>query len=419
MIRRITPLVSPVRANVTVPGSKSITNRALICASLAQGASHIRNASGSDDTNLLANGLNQLGVLARRQGNELVVEGNGGTLYAPRFPIPVGNAGTTLRFLTGLAALAQGRVHFSASSRMAERPMDELLDALNALGTRTRHEPTAGEYAVEGGTLEGGTVRLQADKSSQFLSSLLMVGAYAKRGLRMESGELVSEPYVEMTMRVMEDFGVKVDRPDRNTFIIETGQRYTPVEYVVEPDASSASYFFAVAALLGGSVTVQGLGAVSMQGDREFAGILQRMGCEVRRGGNDLEVSRHGPLRAIDVDMNTMPDLVPTLAVVALFAEGPSSIRNVGHLRYKESDRLESLATELRKVGANIHRTDAGLTVEPAKLNGGQLDTYDDHRLAMSFALIGLRVPGVSIENPECVRKSFPGFWSEFEKLHS
>lgn len=419
MIRELIPVTQPVRAHVRVPGSKSITNRALICAALAGGASHLRKASDSDDTLLLINGLNQLGVLARKQDSDLIVEGTGGKLFAPKFPIPVQNAGTTLRFLIGLASLAKGQVQFVADPRMAERPVGDLLTALHALGTPARVD--RGErYVVEGGLLKGGSTRLRTDRSSQFLSSLLMVGAYAKEGVRIESeGDLVSEPYVEMTVQVMSQFAVEVGRPDKRTFVVGAGQRYVPAEFVVEPDASGASYFMAAAAILGGVVVIEGLGRATLQGDLGFVRILERMGCAIKRRGDDLEITRSGSLVGIDVDMNTMPDLVPTLAVAALFAETPSHIRNIRHLRFKESDRLEALATELPKIGAMIRPVDDGMIIGPARLHGAQLDTFSDHRLAMSFALIGLRIPGISLNDPDCVRKSFPRFWLELENLYS
>jgi 3-phosphoshikimate 1-carboxyvinyltransferase len=415
MIREITP-IEKINARVRVPGSKSITNRALICSALAHGESVISNPSDSDDTALMANGLNQLGVLVRKSEETLVVSGTGARLFAPKFPIPVGNAGTTLRFLISLSALADGNTVFESDMRMAERPIDDLLDALRQLGVQTRTFGT--RYTVRGGGLRGGLAKLNSERSSQFLSSLLMVAPYAKESIQIEvKGKLSSISYIDITMDVMEEFGVRAQSLDWKRFMVESGQRYSPATFAVEPDASGASYFFAAAAITGGMVTVEGIRKESLQGDAKFVDVLREMGCVVSEEESGVRIQSSGKLRGIDIDMNSMPDAVPTLAVTALFAEGPTHIHNVAQLRYKESDRLTALTTELKKLGANVTLTEDGLKIVPGPMSGAQLDTYDDHRLAMSFALVGLRVPGVKIENPECVRKSFPAFWGEFEKL--
>jgi len=418
MIKEITPRGN-LRSRVHVPGSKSTTNRALICASLAKGESLIRNASDSEDTSLMANGLNQLGVLVRKNGDALIVTGTGGRLYAPKFPIPVGNAGTTLRFLISLAALAQGNVAFEGSRRMAERPINDLLDALRMLGVEAKVQESLSLYNVQGGSLPGGIARLSGEKSSQFISSLLMVSPYSERDVTIEvEGDLASRPYVDITMDVMLRFGAHVQHADYRRFNVAAGQRYAPGEFDVEPDASGASYFLAAAAICGGEIMVEGLRSNSLQGDVHFLRVLQQMGCDVSEDGDGVRLRSTGRLEGVEIDMNAMPDVVPTLAVTALFGRGVTRILNVGHLRHKESDRLGALATELRKLGACVTVLGDDLEIEPAQLRGALLDTYDDHRLAMSFALAGLRVPGVKIENPDCVKKSFPTFWKEFEKLH-
>jgi len=410
----------PVDARINVPGSKSITNRALICAALAEGGSLIRNASDSDDTALMSNGLNQFGVLVRKTDNDLAVSGKGGELHAPKFPIPVGNAGTTLRFLLSLSALARGRVVLEGSERMAERPNDDLLEALQTLGVRARRQRSMAHFEVEGGTFRGGVATLRTDKSSQFLSSLLMVAPYATGNVEIAvEGAVTSASYVNLTIDVMRKFGVAVDTRERNRFIVARGGRYKSTAFVVEPDASSASYAFAAAAIAGGRVAVPGLVRVSLQGDLGFVEILERMGCNVEIKNDEFRVKRMDKLRGVDVDMNRMPDIVPTLAVTALFAQGSTRIRNVAQLRHKESNRLDDLATELQKTGAMVSVTEDGLEIEPGPLHGATLDPHDDHRLAMSFALLGLRVPGMMIEDPDCVSKSFPTFWKEFEKFSS
>jgi 3-phosphoshikimate 1-carboxyvinyltransferase len=419
MVKEISP-AGPLNARIRIPGSKSITNRALVCAALADGESFLRNASDSDDSALMANGLNQLGVLVRPGAQGWTVHGTGGVLYAPRYPIPVGNAGTTLRFLLGVGAIAKGTVVFEGADRIAARPIHDLLDALGGLGVETVFSEGTPRFQVKGGLMHGGEVRVRGDKSSQFLSSLLMVAPYAGGDVRIRvDGPLASASYVQITLEVMKRFGVEVHQPtEGRVYSLTAGSRYRPTEFIVEADASGASYAFAMAAIAGGGVIAEGARTDSLQGDVGFLNILREMGCEVAAGTDGVLVKRERTLRGVDCDMNTMPDVVPSLAAVALFAEGITHVRNVAHLRYKESDRLEALATELRKLGALVTVHPDGLEIVPVPLHGALLDPHDDHRLAMSFALIGLRVPGVRIENPGCVKKSFPGFWSEFEKLY-
>jgi 3-phosphoshikimate 1-carboxyvinyltransferase len=419
MIREILT-TGPLDAVVQVPGSKSITNRALICAALARGVSYIRNASDSDDTRRLVNGLNQLGVLVRWSDDVLTVEGTGGRLFAPRYPIPVGNAGTTLRFLCGVAALAQGSTVFTTDIRMQDRPMDDLLEPLKALGVEVRRGGGALGISIGGGGLDGGEVAVRSSRSSQFLSALLLVAPCARASLRILEEEIAaSRPYVDMTIEVMARFGVEIRRPGGRSYHVSAGGGYRPADFTVEADASGASYFYAAAAIAGGAVQVRDISPLSMQADVGFVNILSRMGCTVEAFPEGVRVRGTSPLQGIDIDMNGMPDVVPTLAVAALFGTGPTRIRNIAHLRYKESDRLEALAEELARTGARVEIAGDGLAIAPAGLHGAQLDTHEDHRLAMSFALIGLRVPGIRIENPGVVGKSFPKFWTEFEKLGS
>ena len=408
---------SAVRGDVLVPGSKSITNRALICAAIAPGISRIVNFSDSDDTSLLMNALNQMGILVRPEREELVVEGRGGTLSAPKFPIPVGNAGTTLRFLISLAALADGRVVFSGSQRMAERPIRDLLDALGSLGVRASFDERTSLYEVRGGTLAGGSTSVATDKSSQFLSSLLLVAPYAQKPVTIHrTGALRSAPYVSMTLHIMNAFGVSQPGDVSEHLAVQPG-RYVPALYRVEADISGASYFAAAAGATGGEVRFPGLPEDSLQGDRAIFAVLRSMGCDVRQNDHETIVKGTGTLRGVDVDMNAMPDMVPTLAALALFAEGATVIRNVGHLRFKESDRMAALAEELGVLGARVQSDGDAIRIDPAPLQGGVLDSRDDHRLAMAFAIVGLRVPGISIRNPECVKKSFPGFWKQLDAV--
>lgn len=419
MIREIHPLRRPVNAGIQVPGSKSLTNRALICAALAKGESTIINASDGNDTSLMRNGLNQLGVLVRKKDDTLIVEGTGGKVYAPKFPIPVGSAGTTLRFLLSLAALAPGKTVFDGSERMAERPIDDLTSSLAELGTEVEFFPHQARYVVNGGSFVGGRTKLDASKSSQFLSSLLMVAPYATGDVEIEvAGEISSAPYVHLTLQVMREFGVHVEHLADNCFLVRAGQRFIPISFAVEADASSATYFLAAAALCSGDILVEGVKRDTLQADANFVNILQQMGCRIEHEERGVRLNSNRRLHGVDVSMNSMPDAVPTLVVTALFAEGTTRIRNISHLRHKESDRLQAMETELKKLGAEITVYDDGIDINPSTLSGGVLDTYDDHRLAMAFALIGLKVDGVKIENPACVKKSFPQFWTEFDKLY-
>jgi 3-phosphoshikimate 1-carboxyvinyltransferase len=408
----------PLNGQMRVPGSKSLTNRALVCASLARGRSVLRNASESDDTALLVNGLNQLGILVRRVGPDLVVDGKGGELFAPKFPIPSGNAGTTLRFLLSLGALASGTTVIETSGRMAGRPNDDIVDALRTAGVIVRHEPGTTRFEVTGTGIAGGEISVRSDRSSQFLSSLLMVAPYARSRLTLSTpGILASAEYVGLTIDVMGRFGVHVRRDGEVRCTVEAPARYAPAEYTVEADASGATYPFAAAAIAGGEVLVPGIFRASLQPDAAFSGILRMMGCAVEADEGGTRILRSGPLKGIDVAMDGMPDAVPALVAVALFAEGATRIRGIGRLRFKESNRVEGFAGELAKLGADIDVAEDVITVRPAPLHGELLSAHDDHRLAMSFALAGLRVPGVKIDDPACVRKSYPAFWDELDRL--
>jgi 3-phosphoshikimate 1-carboxyvinyltransferase len=408
----------PLCGRMRVPGSKSITNRALVCASLARGNSTLTDASDSDDTALLANGLNQLGILVHRRESGLEVQGRGGALHAPKFPIPSGNAGTTLRFLLSLGVIASGTTVIETSGSMAKRPNDDIIDALKAMGIPVRHDPRSTRFEITGTGLPGGEIAVRSDRSSQFLSSLLMVAPYARTRFTVRpSGTLTSAHYIRLTVEVMEKFGVSVRRGAGESFSVDAPACYTPAAYAVESDASGATYPFGAAAIAGGEVFVPGVLPSSHQPDAAFPEVLRLMGCSVSvRDGGTL-VSRGGRLRGVDVTMNGMPDAVPALVAVALFADGETRIRGIGPLRFKESNRIEGFAGELRKLGGEIAVEGDVMTVRQTPLHGALLETHDDHRLAMSFAIVGLRVPGVKIEDPGCVRKSFPSFWEELERL--
>jgi len=317
------------------------------------------------------------------------------------------------------AARARGVLVFEGSARMGQRPITDLLDAFRELGVTVEYREGIARYAVHGGDYQGGAVSIRGEKSSQFISSLLLAAPGMARGLKVDVvGPLASAPYLAMTVDVMRSFGVEVAIKGPE-YTISPGAIYRPAAYEVEPDASSATYAFAAAAIAGGEVSVAGMRRDSLQSDAGLLAVLAAMGCSVGWHADGVTVRRTGDLRGVAVDMNAMPDAVPSLVAVSLFASGPTRITNVAHLRFKESDRLGTLAGEIRNLGADISVLDDGLVINPVRLHGATLDAHDDHRLAMSFALIGLRVPDVTILGPDCVAKSFPRFWGEMERLRA
>jgi 3-phosphoshikimate 1-carboxyvinyltransferase len=422
----IEPLRQPVEASIRVPGSKSITNRALVLAALAShdGECVLNGVLRSEDTEVMVAALRSLGFCVYPDWNASVIgllppkSKGAGIVPVASADLFVANSGTSMRFLTALVALGHGEYRLDGVSRMRERPLDDLLDALRQLGVDVASEHGNGRppVVVRANGLAGGNVSIRGDVSSQFLSGLLMAAAYAAADVEISvDGPLVSQPYVDMTLAMMRQFGVAVHRHAFG-YDVAAPQRYQPGSYDVEPDASSASYFWAAAAIAGGEVEVPGLVARGLQGDVRFAAVLKEMGCRVGRGETDTTVYGR-PLHGIDVDMNDISDTVMTLAAVACFAEGPTTIRNVAHVRHKETDRLSALATELRRVGAGVEEFADGLTITPRPLHGAEIETYNDHRMAMSMALIGLRVPGIVIKNPGCVAKTYPGFFADLDKL--
>jgi 3-phosphoshikimate 1-carboxyvinyltransferase len=417
----ITPICSPTRGRIRPPGSKSITNRALVCAALADGVSTLHGALDSQDTRVMIDSLGNLGieVESRNGGTTLVVHGAGGQIPALEAELFCGNSGTTIRFLTALATLGHGSFRFDGVERMRERPIGDLLDALNQLGAhaKSENENNCPPLVVHANGLPGGTSRVRGDISSQFLSALLMAAPGAASPVELViDGTLVSQPYVEMTRAVMRAFGVAVNADARLSRFNIHPQPYVPREYEIEPDASAASYFWAAAAVTGGQVTVEGLSAGSLQGDVTFVDCLEQMGCEVMRSADAITVVGR-LLKGIEFDMNAISDTVQTLSVVALFASGPTTIRNVAHVRHKETDRLAALATELRKLGALVVERPDGLTITPGPAKPATIDTYCDHRMAMSFALAGLRIAGVRINDPGCVAKTYPRYFDDLAEL--
>ena len=419
MDREINPQ-DKVQATLTLPGSKSYTHRALVAASLASGDSLLTNALDAEDTRFTAQALERLGAGIDWREDGVRVQGAGGRWQPVLGPIYLGNSGTSMRFLTALAALGQGEYRLTGSPRLCERPQGELLEALAQLGVRTFSERGDGcpPVVVQGG-LQGGRAKLSGAISSQYLSALLFIAPLAPQGVEIEiTGDLVSRPYVNLTLDVLGDFGISYYREGFRYFHLPGGQCYLPQDYAIEADASSASYFWAAAALTKGRVTIANLAPDSCQGDVGFLKVLERLGCRVSSGEGGLTVEGE-PLQGVAVDMAAMPDLVPTLAVLAAFARGETVITGVAHLRHKESDRLGAMAVELKKMGINARETADGLVITGGQPHGAVIDTHQDHRLAMSFAVAGLRAPGTAIRDPDCVAKSFPEFWDYFKKLYS
>jgi 3-phosphoshikimate 1-carboxyvinyltransferase len=426
------PVSGPLDATVRPPGSKSLTNRALVCAALADGSSTLTGALDSEDTRVMAAALAQLGISVKPDWPQQRIEvtGCGGQLPTSQAELYVANSGTTVRFLTALVALGNGRFRLDGTERMRERPIDDLLAALAQLAVKARSERGTGcpPVIIDAAGLAGGRATVRGDVSSQFLSGLLMAAPYARGTLELAiEGKLVSQPYVHMTRAVMESFGIRIEAAaDLQRFEVPPAH-YRGRDYAIEPDASAASYFWAAAAICGGSVTVSGLGRDSLQGDVAFCDCLEQMGCRVMNLPRSIASSgtevpggiqvTGGALRGIDVDMNGISDTVQTLSAVALFAEGPTTVRGVGHIRHKETDRIGALATELRKLGAHVDEYVDGLRIVPGQLRPAALDTYRDHRMAMSLALVGLRQPGIVINDPGCTAKTYPRFFEDLARV--
>jgi 3-phosphoshikimate 1-carboxyvinyltransferase len=445
----IKPIVHAVRGSVRVPGSKSMTNRALVLAALYPSlvypslvwpgnsrACSVRGALRSEDTEVMIDSLRRLGYLVEtdwqadlplitldKRTPPCKEEEERPLFWLGSAPVElfVVNSGTSMRFLTAMVSLGHGRFRLDGVPRMRARPMQDLLAALRQMGVNARSENDNGcpPIVIEANGLTGGPMIIKGDVSSQFLSAVLMVAPLAEQPVSMKvDGVLVSEPYVRMTVAMMEQIGLKVETKPGPRYHVPLARMAVDVgrpEIMIEPDASAASYFFAAAAITRGHVGVMGLGKSSLQGDIRFVEVLEQMGCAVEWKDWGTLV-RGGPLKGIDVDMNDISDTVMTLAVVACFANGPTTIRNVAHIRHKETDRLAALATELRRIGAGVDEFADGLTITPRPLHGAVIETYNDHRMAMSLALVGLRVPGIFIDNPGCVAKTYPNFFGDLER---
>lgn len=423
----IAPLTAPPDATIVVPGSKSITNRALVCAALAEGTSTLTGALFADDTEAMLGVLGALGIglAIDRATNEVLVMGCAGEVPAAAQALDVRQSGTTARFIPPLLALGNGSYRLIGHPQLLARPMAPTFDALRHLGVAVEELAGAGRLPAtirghdpEGHSIRGGRLRLPGDVSSQFLSGLLMIGPYLPDGLVIEvTTPLVSRPYVELTAAVMRSFGAPVETPDGATFAVAPGG-YRAARYRIEPDASAASYFFAAAAMSGGRVRVEGLGRASQQGDMAFVDLLEEMGARVDQDDESTEVAGTGELHGIDADLAELSDTAPTLAVTAVVADGPTRVTGIGFIRAKETDRIAAVAAELERCGIEVSIDADGWSITPGPVQPAVIRTYDDHRMAMSFALLGLRHPGVAIAGPSCVAKTFPGFWAALQRLH-
>ena len=420
----ITPVTAPVCGVVRPPGSKSITNRAFILAALAEGVTTLTGVLDSQDTRVMIESLRRLGfeVDQDRASCTCRVVGFGGKVPSQSADLFLQNSGTSIRFLTSLCALGSGRYRLDGIQRMRERPIGDLVRSLNELGAAIEFENAESDCPpvtvdCTQRRLTGGEASINGDISSQFLSSLLMAAPACSDGVHLTVvGELVSKPYVTMTTQMMRAFGASVDYPaDLSEFHIPFA-RYQARLYDIEPDASAASYFFALAAVTKGTITVNGLSKSALQGDVDFVVALQQMGCAVVWNDSSITVSG-ADLHGIDIDMNAISDTAQTLSVVAVFADSPTTIRNVGHMRHKETDRISAVVTELRRAGIQAEEMSDGLRIFPGTAHAADIHTYDDHRMAMSFSLLGLKWPGIRILDPDCTAKTYPKYFEDLESL--
>ena len=425
----ITPISRPLAATVRVPGSKSLTNRALLIAALSEGATSLENALFSDDSRYFANALTRLGfdIALDPDASRMTVAGLGGRIPATRGELFIGNAGTAARFLSAFLTLGHGEYILDGDARMRERPIGDLVEALTQLGAKV--EAVSGQQSasyppvrITAAGLPGGKTKVAGNISSQFLSALLMVAPYAQAPVEIEvTTELNSKPYVDMTLSIMQDFGVEVQRDGYKSFSVPITNYQLPTpNYPIESDASAASYFFAAPAICGGTVEVENISRKSVQGDIRFLDVLEQMGCEVLESDNSITVHRPSSIVGVDLDLRDIPDTAQTLAVIAPFASTPTRIRGIASARVKETDRVRATCAELARLGVHVEEHEDGMTIHPCStFKPANIQTYNDHRMAMAFSLIGLRLPGIEIENPGCVSKTFPNFFDVLATLDS
>ncbi len=417
----IKPIPHALNATVRVPGSKSLTNRALLIASLASGTTRLTNALFSDDSIYFAKALQTLGFDVRldEENCKMTVTGLGGKIPASKAELFIGNAGTAARFLCAFLTLGSGEYELDGDARMRERPIGDLVDALAPLGAMLEAKSNCPPIKVRASGLRGGKTKIAGDISSQFLSALLMVAPYAQQPIEIEvMTELNSKPYVDMTLAIMKDFGVEIERYGYSRFVIHP-TAYSPLSiYAIESDASAASYFFAAPAICSGTVRVERISRKSKQGDIAFLNVLQQIGCIIKECDDFIEVAGAPSPCGVDVDMRDIPDTAQTLAVIAPFASSPTRIRGIASARLKETDRIHATCTELTRLGVQVREHEDGMTIYPCKkFTPATVETYNDHRMAMAFSLIGLRMNGIIIENPSCVSKTFPDYFGVLESL--
>ena len=417
----IQPIGHPLNATIRVPGSKSLTNRALLIAALADGTTTLNNALFSDDSRYFANALQTLGFEVKLDPSraEMTVTGLGGHIPAKKAELFIGNAGTAARFLTAFLTLGNGEYVLDGELRMRERPIGDLVVALEQLGATLETKSSCPPVKITASGLDGGRTKIAGNISSQFLSALLMIATYAQSPVEIEvTTELNSKPYVDMTLSIMRDFGIEVQRDGYQFFKIPITNYESRVMYPIESDASAASYFFAAPAICGGTVCVENISRRSVQGDVAFIDVLEKLGCKVDETDHSISVTCSTELRGLDVDMCDISDTAQTLAVIAPFASSPTRIRGIASARVKETDRVHATCTELARLGVKVIEHEDGMTIYPCDdFRPATIQTYNDHRMAMAFSLIGLRVPGIAIENPGCVSKTFPNFFEVLETL--
>ena len=418
----IAPITHALGATVKVPGSKSITNRVLLLAAMATGRSTIDSALISDDTRAMIVAIGAIGfaIESDEQARRIKVIGRGGAIPSTSATIDARGAGTAMRFLAGFLTLGRGRYRIDGNARMRERPIAALIEAMRALGLDVVSERGNGcppiVIDMTRAKFSGGTVAIDASLSSQFVSAILMPAPLWRDGLTLTVSGDAARPFIEMTLRLMKEWGA-TSTLSGDRIMVSGGQHYQARDFTVEPDATAASYFAAAAALLGGTVTIPGLTRRSVQGDSRFFDLLEQMGARVTWHSDAVAVTGTGKLCGLDVAMNAMPDVVPTLAAIAPFAESATRIRKVGFIRHHESDRIAAIATELRRLGGAVHEFDDGLEIAPSSLTPAAIETYDDHRIAMAFAIAGLKLPGMRIRNPACVAKTYPDFFADLARL--
>ena len=414
----IKPMERPLDADVVVPGSKSITNRALVAAALAEGTSVLRGVLDADDTQAMLGVIAELGAVVTPldEPDAYEIVGTGGTLTPGPITVDVRMSGTTARFATPLAARGYGVYIVDGAPEMRARPMGETVEALRSMGVTIA--PESLPLNLRAG-YDGGTLTLGASVSSQFASGMLLATPGTTHGLKLTlDGDVVSRPYLDMTCAVMRSFGASVEQPSPNEFSVAANHGYVGTEYDVEPDASAASYFFAMATVTGGRVKIEGLGTNALQGDVDFVKVLDQMGADVAISDSSIEVRGTGSLSGIDVDMSQISDTAQTLAAIAPFANGPVRVTGIGFIRKKETDRVAAVVNELQRMGIDAVEEDDGFLIQPGTPRPATVQTYHDHRMAMSFAITGLMTPGIEIEDPDCVNKTFPTYWNVLNSLY-